>query len=57
MAIFKWYLKAAGEVTVYMMTSLLNHIIVKGVIPAEWELNSILNCHKKKEILYEEETI
>ena len=30
------------------MTSLLNHIIVKGVIPAEWELNSILNCHKKK---------
>ena len=31
-----------------MNTDLLNHIIVEGVIPAEWELSTIVNCYKGK---------
>ena len=37
--------KAAGKVEVDMITDLLNLIIV-GVIPAEWEINTIVNYHK-----------
>ena len=35
--------KAAGEAGVDMITDLVNQTIV-GVIPAEWELNTIVNC-------------
>ena len=40
--------KAAGEARVHMIADLVNHIIVEGVIPAEWELSIILNCYKGK---------
>ena len=37
--------EAAGKAEVDMITDLLNLIIV-GVIPAEWEINTIVNCHE-----------
>ena len=40
--------KAAGEAGVDMIIDLVNHIIVEGVIPPEWELRSIVNYHKGK---------
>ena len=41
--------KAAGEAGVIMIADLVNCIIVKGVIPAEWELNTTVNCNKGKD--------
>ena len=38
---------SAGEVGVDIITNLLNEIIV-GVILAEWELSTIVNCYKGK---------
>ena len=35
---------AAGEVGVEMITDLVSQIIVEGVIPAEWELSTFVNC-------------
>ena len=35
--------KTAGEVYIYMIADLVNQIIVE-VIPAEWELNTIVKC-------------
>ena len=47
---------AAGEAWVDMITALVNMIIV-GVIPAEWELSTFVNCLRGKEILQKAETI
>ena len=47
-------LKAVGETGVGMITDLANQIIV-GVVPAELELNIIVNCYKGKTILQKEE--
>ena len=41
-------LKAAGEAGVDMITELANQIIAEGVIVAEWELSTIVNCYKGK---------
>ena len=38
--------KAARRVDV--ITDLVNRIVVEGVIPAEWELSTIVNCYKGK---------
>ena len=40
--------KAAGEAGVDMIMDQVNKIIVEGVIPAEWELNNIVNCYEGK---------
>ena len=40
--------KAAGEAAVDLITDLVNQITVEGVIPAEWELSTIVNCYKRK---------
>ena len=40
--------KAAGEAGLGMITGLVNQIIVEGVIPAERELSSIVNCCCKR---------
>ena len=42
-------LKAAGEPGVDMITSLVNQSTVERVIPAEWELTTIVNCFKGKD--------
>ena len=47
---------AAGEAWVDMITALVNMIIV-GVIPAEWELSTLVNCLRAKEILQKVESI
>ena len=47
---------AAGEAWVDMITALVNMIIV-GVIPAEWELSTFVNCLRGEEILQKAETI
>ena len=39
--------KVAGEARVDMINDLVNHNIV-GVIPAEWELSTIMHCYKGK---------
>ena len=41
-------IKASGEVGVDMITGLLNKIVRDGVVPAEWELSTIVNCYKGK---------
>ena len=38
-------LKAAGETGIEMITNLTNQI-VRGVIPADWDLSTIVNCYK-----------
>ena len=40
--------KAAGEAGVDLITDLVNQITIEGVIPAEWELSTIVNCYKGK---------
>ena len=40
--------KAAGEVGVDIITDLVNQVIVEGVILAEWELSTIVNCYTGK---------
>ena len=40
--------KTKGEAWVDMITDLVNQILVKGVIPAERELSTIVNCLKGK---------
>ena len=40
--------KAAGEAGVDMITDVVNQIIAEGVIPAECELSTIVNCYKEK---------
>ena len=39
-------IKAAGELGLEMIADLLNQIIREGVVPAEWELSTIVNCYK-----------
>ena len=39
--------KAAGKARADMIIDLVNQMII-GVIPAEWELSTIANCHKGK---------
>ena len=39
--------KVAGEARDDMINDLVNHDIV-GVIPAEWELSTIVYCYKGK---------
>ena len=41
-------IKAAGELGLEMIADLLNQIIREGVVPAEWELSTIVNCYKGK---------
>ena len=48
---------AAGEAGVDMITTLVNQIIVEGIIPAEWELGSFVNCLRGKEIFQKEQFI
>ena len=38
----------AGEAVVDMITDLVNQIIVRRVIPPEWELTTFVNCFKRK---------
>ena len=40
--------KAAEEDSVDMITDLINQIIREGVVPADWELSTIINCYKGK---------
>ena len=40
--------KAAGEAGIDMNTDLVYQIIVEGVIPAEWELSTIVNSFEGK---------
>ena len=40
--------KSTGEAAVGMMIDLANHIIVEGVVSAEWKLSTIVNCYKGK---------
>ena len=40
--------KAAEEAGVYMITDVVNQIIVEGIVPAEWELSTIVNFYKEK---------
>ena len=49
-------LKAVGETGAGMITDLVNQIIV-GVVPAELELNIIVNCYKGKDNSSERGTI
>ena len=49
--------KAAGEAGVDLITDLVNQITVEGVIPAEWELSTIVNCYKRKSDSLKEETL
>ena len=37
--------KAAGEAGVEIITDLVNQIVVERVIPAKWELETIVNCY------------
>ena len=39
--------KPAAKGGVDLITNLINHIAI-GVIPPEWELSTIVNCHKGK---------
>ena len=39
-------MKTTGEAGVDMTTDLVNQIVVEGVVPAEWELSTIVNCYK-----------
>ena len=39
--------KVAEEARVDMINNLVNHNLV-GVIPAEWELSTIVNCYQGK---------
>ena len=48
--------KAAGETGVDMSTDIVNQLLVEGVIPAEWELCTIVNFYKGGAILQKEET-
>ena len=41
-------IRAAGEPGIEMISDLLNQIIREGVVPAEWELSTIVNCYKGK---------
>ena len=41
-------LKAAGETGIEMITNLTNQIVREGVIPADWDLSTIVNCYKGK---------
>ena len=41
-------LKAAGETGIEMITNLTNQIVREGVIPADWDLSTIVNCYKNK---------
>ena len=41
-------LKAAGETGIEMITNMTNRIVRKGVIPADWDLSTIVNCYKGK---------
>ena len=52
-------IKIAGEAGGDLITNLVNQIIVQGVIPEEWKLNTIVNCEiiREKEILWREQTI
>ena len=40
-------IKSAGEEEI-TITTLINQIVVEGVISAEWEFSSIVNSHKRK---------
>ena len=37
-------LKAAGKTGIEMITNLINQIVSEGVIPADWDLSTIVNC-------------
>ena len=39
-----------------IITRLINQIITEEVTPAEWKLCSTVDCYKRKEIHYGEET-
>ena len=41
-------LKALGEADIDMITDLVTHVVVEGVIPVEWEISAIENCYKWK---------
>ena len=47
--------KVARKAGVDMITDLVNQIIVEGITPAEWELSTVVNCIRRKAILYKEE--
>ena len=36
--------KAAGESEIQMIANFLNQIIRESVVPAEWELSTIVSC-------------
>ena len=40
--------KATGEAVVDMITDLVNQIIKERVIPAEWELSTVVNYYRRK---------
>ena len=40
-------IKSASEEEI-TITTLMNQIIVEGVISLEWEFSSIVSCHKRK---------
>ena len=48
--------KLAGQVGIDITTDLINQIIVERVIPADWELSTIENCHKRRGDALEETT-
>ena len=42
--------RSAGEAGIDMVADLVNHIAV-GVIPAEWDINTTINCKAKGDAL------
>ena len=40
--------KALEEAVVDMITDLVNQIVKEGVVPAEWELSTVVNYYKGK---------
>ena len=47
--------KAAGEAIVIITSNLVDKTIVEGLIPAKWELSTIMNCWMGKGYALEKE--
>ena len=41
-------LNASGDAGIDLVTDLVNSIISQGVVPADWEISTIVNCYKGK---------
>ena len=48
---------SGGDGGINMITDLINQITIGVVVPTEWNLSTIVNCYKKGEMLWREETI